>query len=108
MVQSANFRSSSAQKQNGGSNPFEQQNFLWVRHAKSTANAAEHTERDSWSNPEHIDAELSPQGIEECKNSEVHQVLATLEMSCVIVSPLRRAILTAYHLLSDHPNFNSI
>jgi len=77
--------------------------FLFVRHAQSLANIASNTMDQSL-----IDAELSPEGIQQCQESETYQYLQEMNFDQVLVSPLRRAMLTAYNLLKDHPDFATI
>ena len=77
--------------------------FLFVRHAQSLANIA-----SSPMNQSLIDAELSPEGIQQCQESETYQYLQEMNFDQVLVSPLRRAMLTAYNLLKDHPSFATI
>ena len=55
-----------------------------------------------------IDAELCEEGVEECLQSEVRTKIAQHEIACVVVSPMRRAMQTAYYLLKDREDFASI
>ena len=61
---------------------------------------------DSWKDPTLCDAELSNEGIEQALTSDAKQQLASMKLDYVIVSPMKRAIQTAYYLLKDHPDFN--
>ena len=55
-----------------------------------------------------IDAEISEKGISDCERSVTRTYLQQMDLQCVIVSPLRRCMQTAYHLLKDHPSFSTI
>ena len=55
-----------------------------------------------------MDAELSSAGVQQCYDSDTYTELARYEIVRVIVSPMRRAMQTAYHLLKDRPDFNEI
>ena len=54
----------------------------------------------------YLDSPLNKAGIQQCKESEAIKVLPNLEV--VFVSPLRRALETAYFMFKDHPNFKTI
>ena len=78
-----------------------------IRHAQSMYNAAKNDKnllkiRDS--DKSFIDACLSEKGEIQCKENKMH--LPNLKL--IIVSPLRRALQTAYLLFKDHPNFKDI
>lgn len=52
------------------------------------------------------DSPLSEIGIEQCE--KVQDSFNNIKVHTVLVSPLRRALQTAYHVFKSHPNFNKI
>ncbi|CAI2370760.1 unnamed protein product [Moneuplotes crassus] len=52
------------------------------------------------------DTRISELGIEQCLKSQ--KVANQLDIHTVIVSPMRRAMMTAYYVYKDHPNFENI
>ena len=52
------------------------------------------------------DAPLSQLGIEQCE--QVQNIANSLNVEVVAISPLRRALETAYHIFKNHPNFENI
>ena len=53
-----------------------------------------------------LDATLSEEGISQCKAVNSFEIIPKL--THVIVSPLNRALMTAYMLFKEHPNFGNI
>ena len=89
---------------------------LLLRHANSTYNFAysemiknAYTDDDYKKlriKKELRDAPLSKLGVQQCEKA---QLLANqLKVEYVLVSPLRRALQTAYHTFKNHPNFENI
>lgn len=72
-----------------------------VRHAEGY-----HNVNKDYKNPAHIDAELTPKGIEQCQllskrlaksSEECDTFNALYDVECIISSPMRRALQTAQH-----------
>lgn len=57
-------------------------------------------------NPSLRDWKLSELGLQQCK--DLQEVANQLDVHTVYVSPMQRALLTAYHVFKDHPHFDSI
>lgn len=57
-------------------------------------------------NPGMRDCKLSEKGLAECEN--LQEIANALNVHTVFVSPMRRTLLTAYHVFKNHPNFDSI
>ena len=84
-----------------------------IRHAESKINHAynkvygdRHKEKEVISDLNFLDPELSEDGIEQAnKQAEVAKLT---EFTTVLVSPLRRALETAYLLFKDTNYFNSL
>ena len=78
--------------------------YLLVRHAESEANvASKEFGKVSLSNSKLYDARLTQTGIKQCEESITRDYLHQTELEYVMVSPMRRAMQTAYHLLKEHP-----
>ena len=82
--------------------------YLFVRHAEieneSEANvASKQFGKISLSNSKLYDARLTQNGIKQCEESITRDYLHQTELEYVMVSPMRRAMQTAYHLLKEHP-----
>jgi len=74
-----------------------------ILHERTDAKANAGEWADLFSNPEFRDARLSAKGIEQCEEAGTH--LNDFEFEHILVSPLRRTIETAYHVLKKHPHF---
>lgn len=57
-------------------------------------------------NPKNRDCNLADKGLQQCEN--LQDVANELNVHTVFVSPMKRALLTAYHVFRNHPNFDSI
>ncbi|CAI2366147.1 unnamed protein product [Moneuplotes crassus] len=57
-------------------------------------------------NPSNRDAKIDQLGIGQCLESQ--KIANELPIHTIFVSPLRRALMTAYYVYKDHPNFASI
>ena len=78
--------------------------YLFVRHAESAANVASRDfGKASLSDSKLYDARLTQSGIKQCEESITRDYLHQTELEYVMVSPMRRAMQTAYYLLKDHP-----
>ena len=95
--------------------PLEQNRIMAIGHAESEFDHARREQLkvlkknikfDVYKDMYHLDSPLSKAGIKQCKESEATKILPNLEL--VFVSPLRRALETAYFMFKDHPNFRSI
>ena len=73
--------------------------ILCIRHGESTFNRAW---RQTPVDPMHFDAPLSETGHEQVRHAR--PALASVPVELVIVSPLTRALQTAFGLFADHPN----
>lgn len=49
---------------------------------------------------------ISEYGIKQCTDSQ--KIVNELDIHSVLVSPLRRTLMTAYYVYKDHPNFENI
>ncbi|CAI2372015.1 unnamed protein product [Moneuplotes crassus] len=91
------------------------------RHARSTANASYEELVSKFGDPNDIpyedllnndfnpanrDAKIDQLGIEQCLESQ--KIANQLPIHTIFVSPLRRALMTAYYVYKDHPDFASI
>ena len=69
----------------------------------------EHTDEDLLrvkTNIEFQDSSITQLGITECEAAA--EIAKTLKVEIVLVSPMVRALETAYHVFKNHPNFNNI
>jgi broad specificity phosphatase PhoE len=83
--------------------------YLFVRHGESEANVASRTiGKANLSDSKLYDARLTQAGIAQCEESITRDYLHETALEYVMVSPMRRAMQTAYHLLKDHPQFATI
>ncbi|CAI2375252.1 unnamed protein product [Moneuplotes crassus] len=87
--------------------------ILLYRHAESEANMIwrnkdmPDTEKlELEMNEKYRDTVLCENGIEQCESRR--DILANINIHTVFISPLRRAMQTAYHSFKDHPNFDKI
>ena len=88
---------------------FDNDSYILIRHAMSTANKAQVKDGNaSWVDPSLFDAQLCEEGVKQCLESQTRQKLVEAEIACVFVSPMRRAMQTAYYLLKDRPDFAQI
>jgi broad specificity phosphatase PhoE len=91
-------------------------NVFWIRHAHSVAQVAfEHAVKhmpdniyDNYIEPSLRDAEISDLGLNQIMSSSARTILNSTKIDLVLVSPLKRTMQTAYHLLKDHPEFDSL
>jgi len=58
-------------------------------------------------NPELVDAPLSDTGVKQCLEASM-RAASVAHLKTVFVSPLRRALQTAYLLFKEHPEFREI
>ena len=89
---------------------------ILLRHAESMHNetsngikSREHTQEErlkDWIDKEHRDSPLNAVGIQQCE--EASEVMNELNVGIVLISPMRRALETAYHIFKNHPNFDMI
>ena len=90
---------------------------ILIRHGNSTFNKLFHELEgpgyvvhpkyfDIYSNLDIIDAPLSDLGIRQCLKASA--LVSKIKFGIVYISPLRRAIETAYYMFKDHPNFKNI
>ena len=89
---------------------------ILLRHAESKPNEKmkeirkrEHTDEDLLrvkTNIEFQDSSITQLGITECEAAA--EIAKTLKVEIVLVSPMVRALETAYHVFKNHPNFNNI
>ena len=90
---------------------------ILLRHAKSTSNTQRQDLRldPNFDESELIsvkvdksfrDAELSESGFKQCE--KVQDFFNDQKVHTVLISPLRRALQSAYHIFKVHPNFNEI
>ncbi len=63
-----------------------------VRHAQGY-----HNVNKDYKNPDHIDAQLTPFGVDQCRELSQRLQREDITVDCIITSPMRRAIQTAYH-----------
>lgn len=61
---------------------------------------------DIYSDLKIIDSPLSPKGIDQWKKAS--ELAHSVDFDYIFVSPLRRAIETAYYMFRSHPNFHRI
>ena len=86
-----------------------QSRYLFVRHGESAANvASKAVGAASLSDRQLYDACLTTEGVKQCEESISRDYLSQIELQYVMVSPMRRAMQTAYHLLKNHPQFTTI
>lgn len=84
-----------------------------IRHAQSTYNDAyEIYEKEGGTDPntqeEYIDTMLTAYGVIQCQMNKETVQRSLPKLSIIYVSPLRRALETAYQLFCDHPNRGNI
>jgi len=80
-----------------------------VRHGESAANVASKAQgAASLADTKLYDACLTIEGIKQCEESISRDYLHQIELEYVMISPMRRAMQTAYHLLKSHPQFSTI
>jgi len=83
--------------------------FLYVRHGKTFYNLEFEkygTDSTIKIDPKFIDCELSPEGIKQAR--EKQSIFNTFKIQAVYVSPLYRALQTAYYLFETHPDKKNI
>jgi broad specificity phosphatase PhoE len=73
-----------------------QQNNLRVMHIIRHAQGY-HNINNDYKNPNNLDAELTEFGIQQCKELSKRLKDEKLDVECIISSPMRRALQTAYH-----------
>ena len=75
-----------------------------MRHGESVANVASKAEgAATLADTKLYDACLTAEGVKQCEESISRDYLHQVELEYVMVSPMRRAMQTAYHLLKSHP-----
>jgi len=76
-----------------------------IRHAQGFHNVCK-----DYRNPNHKDAQLTPHGINQCKELSKRIREEQINVDCIISSPMRRALQTAYysfeHLLEENMSFS--
>lgn len=88
-----------------------------IRHAESKANEnlhklamADYVSKGDWVDSafhyDYIDCQLTQKGIEQSELAGIHA--SKINFKEVWVSPLRRALESAFHIFKDHPSFNEI
>ena len=68
--------------------------------------APAHKFQENWLNPDLLDCRLTEKGRKECE--AIQEVSNQLKIDTVFVSPMRRAIQTAYYVFKSHPDFEKI
>ena len=56
-----------------------------------------HNVKADYKNPAHIDAELTPLGIDQCRTLSKTLAETSMQVDCIVSSPMRRAIQTAHY-----------
>ena len=89
---------------------------ILLRHAESQSNqiraeiaSQDHTDDDvirAKTFSECIDSSITTKGVKQCENAS--EVTSKLNVGVVLVSPMKRALETAYHMFKNHPNFKKI
>jgi broad specificity phosphatase PhoE len=79
-----------------------------IRHAQSEANVFEAEHGPVAAHKAHalIDPPLTTKGVQEAIAQQ--KLTNTIDFTRVYVSPMRRAIQTAYYMFREHPNFDKI